>query len=427
MTTIIFRQFDNNKVRKGILPYVKKDRLHYAFIYDLVESYCSDHNMIISDLRILTNHLDELDNLFTKEYKIYCTEPLRHANNLTNEIHKNSDDASKKFIRMKTIVENEEFSIEFDTRLMCSFMGIKKYKSMDIYKVIEPISVNRSGRNILLMPYNIEIIDVLNKLYSFTEYDLNLEYFTKLIEIYKHDKIDKINSDKHHNKNHNKGNFKLQPLIKTINQKIFDFIKDRDLILIGNHTIHFNNTPEKIQLLSEIPPNTLLKDLKTLLKDEIAGNELIYKKQDLNIPKDFRIEKYTFYIKSKDSDKPILDCYNNLEFELIPYVISQHANNDIKIAHPYVLLRFAFIDLWIIKFIYSLNIITKDVLLSKINTLNEFIDTVLLQLNKDISYRFLGIYREYSVDKRLFNLTGNIFQPYYPQMNYATYGKYRIV
>jgi len=421
MTIIIFRPFDNDKVRKDILPYIKKDRLQYAFMYDLIESYCSEHNMIISDLRILTNNTDELDNLFNKEYKIYCTEPLRHANNLTNEIHKNSDDTNKKFIRMKTIVENEEFSIEFDTRLICSFMGVKKYKSVDIYKVIEPLSINKNGRNILLMPYNIEIIDVLNKLYSFTEYDTNLAYFNKLIEIYKYDKInhDKINHDKYNKKS----NTKIQPLIKAINKKIFDFIKDKDLILIGIHTIHFNDTSEKIQLLSEISPNTLLKSLKTLLKDEIAGNELIYKEQNLNIPKDFRIEKYTFYIKSKEYDKPILDCYNNLEFEVIPYTTL----HNIKIAHPYVLLRFAFIDLWIIKFIYSLNIITNSVLLMKINILNKFIDDILLQLDKEISYSFLGIYREYSVDKRLFNLTGNIFQPYYPQLSYATYGKYRTI
>jgi hypothetical protein len=179
---------------------------------------------------------------------------------------------------------------------------------------------------------------------------------------------------------------------------------------------------EKIQILAKETPENIFGSVQKFIAD-ISDFEITMRQQDLHIPKDFRTKRFTFYFvlkaNGKAVEKPFMDVFNSLQYEIIPF-----HKNKLLIAGKWVLLRFLFIDLWILRLVRSMNLLSSDILNTKINYLWQIIEF----FRKEYKFpdpEYCGIYKDYNIDKKINNLQGERFFPYYPHIYVGNKGEYR--
>jgi hypothetical protein len=455
MDQILKTDFFEN-IKKQAECVIKSDRNKYSYLYKIINKYCEDNDIIISNIKTILN-IDDFDNIFNNVLNLYTDKPLTHCNNIINLLHEQLQNQQNKqedtisetmkyetvgetkpmkcdiiseteqdetelienpFYRtlcMKTNIENEEFSIVFNTRIIANVFKIYNYKSTKITDLISPVSINK----LLYVPSEIEIIDVYHNIYLYEEQEKNIQ-LEKLLFGQIQERIDK-------NIIGGACPSSVKSLVASIKAHMIETLikKMNNIIIIGSwvkniveDNICGNN--EKIQIISDIEPNELYDLINNFLKN-IKDVKLIRKNQDIHIPKDYRTTKITYYIKDKYDEKPFLDLFNCTTFELIPYQIY----NNYKIAHKYVILRFLFIDLWIIKFIGFLKLLTDDIVKKKIKIIWSDI-----QFIKEFNYdeekiKYIGTFKKYDIYKKLIKLEEKKYYPYFPEIYYKTNKTYR--
>jgi hypothetical protein len=160
-----------------------KERDQYKKIFNVVEEYVIKNNLLVCNLYKISNIDNNIDSLFDYYYVIYCEICLIHANNIINNIYEhikknitnetdefdiyNADNpnTSIKFLNLKTLTKNEEFSIEYNNRTIVKLYTLQKYGKEEKIRVINAV-VPYTINNINYIPPEIEIIDVYQKIYN---------------------------------------------------------------------------------------------------------------------------------------------------------------------------------------------------------------------------------------------------------------------
>jgi hypothetical protein len=405
-----------DNIKKDAFIQIKKDRDIYSNITNVINEYCKTNQLIISNIPKILSLKESFETIKDQSFYIFSENPFYHANLLTNLIHEKSQNKEiGQLTRLKTVVEYTEYVIDYDTRLIATIYNIKKYKQIKLMDLIMPVEID----NLLLMPPEIEIINVYYRLSTVDDYEKYLEYEPLLYK----EVLGRIQKGIIGGKSCKNKNKDLLEVIKLSIVK--NFVPKFGLILLGSWAydiITKNETCvniDKIQIMGEMNKDTLLNELKVFI-NKITKFSITYREQELHIPKDFRTKRITYYIKINSShgsvEKPFLDLFNCAEFEIIPCCKIKNT----FIAHKWIQLRFLFIDLWILKMIKKLNIISTENISKKnelIIKLIEFFrsDTKQLEdLFKFITYK--GIYVNYNIDKKMQNLQMAIYHPYYPEM-----------
>lgn len=467
----------NKVITKKANSIIKKDRMQFSDVYNTVENYCKNNGIIISSIpKIIKEPQDK-----NFKYELYCEFAFKHATNLSNAIH----ESAGQWVKMKTIVEHQEFSIEYDMRPLIQIYNLIKLKNVDLHSLILPVKID----DILYMSPEIEIIDVYHKLYSpehFDDWEDLLEVENKLFkEIY-----NRISN----------GVFGGAPSpvdktdIKYLKYLVLsdfcgEFIKN--YVVVGHWAFHameaskqqslqMCSSVEKLQVITSMDINQSIEDLTNFLKKH-TNAKISSKKQDLHIPKDFRTSRYTIYVgflgqDGEIKDKAFMDVFDCGTFELIPYVsislfteytdlekvkrardrkISKrrYRNKEkgkryrsqlwgrsrkrggeqkefiIKIGNPFVLLRFLMIDLWVLRMIQEMGHITNDILKTKTKYLIFVIEKIKSKeiglIEKVFGSDYVGIYKNYIISKKIENMKGRLFYPYYPEREILNKGEYR--
>ena len=389
---IIKSDFIPNVLEKA-LPVIDEDRARYKPIWEIVLEYCKANSIIISDRLTLFKVKKTRE-----QYNLYCANPFKHAVHIANQIHQV---LGEKLLFVKTVKEHEELSIEIDTRTLINVFAIERYRKIDAIKLINPVNIN----GLLYMPPEIEIIEVLNSLYDvakFGDWKTLLENdFPQLYDkvmVRKAEGVLGAAECKRARKEY-VDLLKLDILQKWLPSR-------EDVILVGTwayhivaHGLHGRDglcgDVEKVQIISHVEPAELLEDLRAFLN---IPHKITVRENELHIPKDFRTKRSTFYLSIDGKDKPVIDLFNSSSFELIPF----YSKNKLLIADNYVIMRFLFIDLWIVRFIEKLGAIPKDLANKKINHILKLVEFFKdLPEEKFVSY--IGIYHDYTIDKRIAN------------------------
>lgn len=413
-------------IQNQAIQTIKKERDRYDIVWKTIEEYCIKHSLIISNKYILSDLTDSKKNICDKIYRIYTSNPFRHANNLTNDIYKKMiADSERRFTRLKTVKENEEFLIEYDMRQMVQIYKVQKHKSGEPTEVIKPVSIN----NILYMPSELELIDIYHTLYDpnqFKDYNEAFEFEEILFQ--------QVSKRKEHGIIGGSCRIKKRQMLEALKIGIVSewLPKQDDIILIGPWAHDWIKSQkdlcvnvEKIQIIGLITPDKLKHKLqaytRTLTKFDISIRE-----QQLHIPKDFRTIRFTFYIHINTErgiiEKPFLDLFNCAEFEIIPCV----KINNILIGTKWVILRFLFIDLWVVRVIKNMGLLSGDILNKKLVYLWGIIEFFRMEYTmSDQNKKFIGVHRDSNMDKKISNLEGRTFYPYYPETYFKQNKKYR--
>lgn len=408
-------------------PIIKKERDEYSEIYKIIEEYCEQHEIIISDLYVLLNKKEDIKNIYKKSYSLYCANPLLHSNDLANIIHAKGGKLSK-FTKLRTIKEKEEFIIEYNTRLIVTFYKVQRFKSNNKKSsfrspndIIKPTKIE----NLFYMPAEIEMIDIYHNLYDISkidQYEASLEFEKEMFSQFIERKSILGSSD---NCKERKKEFIEALKLSIVNEWLPE---QENTVLIGIWAYNWLTLGEnictdleKIQVISEMDQNQLLASLQKYVS-KFSKFQITIREQELHIPKDFRTKRFTYYINSSSekgtTEKPFLDLFNCANFELIPYTKIQHGETHINIGNKYVILRFLFIDLWIIRLIKNMGLLTTEILQKKVDRITSIIDKIRDVLGEKIQdANFIGVYKDYDQSKKIDSINQiKKFYPYYPEI-----------
>jgi hypothetical protein len=393
-------------------PIINEDRTKYKPFWEHTLNYCKTNNIIISDRLSLFK-----DKKIREVYNLYSMNPFRHSVQLANYLHEHT---GEKLLSVMTVKENEEFTINIDSRALINIYVIQKYRKLDAVKLINPVEINGNK----YIPPEIEIIEVYSDLYNPAKFgdwetlknnDLELLY-DKIIDRKKQGILGA--GDCQRQRREYMDILKIDIIQKWIPEKehvMLIGVWAYNLLTRGLKKICTDS--EKIQIISDSDPISVLDSIRTELN---IPHKIIVKEQDLHIPKDFRTKRYTFYLIIDESEKAFMDMFNSAAFELVPY----HTHEKINIGDNYVILKFLFIDLWIVRLIEKLGIINTAVYTRKLNYLISIIDKVKNMKEVDrISY--MGIFHDYAIDKKIFKMEHNsVYRVYYPDKQLRDTGTY---
>jgi hypothetical protein len=409
------------------LNVINSERDQYKRVWKTIEDYCKKHKLIISNKYIIAGDGNARDNIYKKIYNIYTSNSFKHANNLSNEIHKtNIKDTNACYTRMRTIQENEIFNIEYNMRHVATINNLQKHKSfVDSTKIVKPVEIN----NQLYMPSELELIDIYHLLYNPAMYSerKNASIYEKILfkQVASRNDQGILGAGCRERKRD-----QLQALKIGIVTK---WLPNKDFILIGpwahdwiklESKVCANN--EKIQIIGDITPEKFKYIIQRFVSD-MTKFDVTYREQKLHIPKDPRTTRYTFYIQIRNekgiTEKPFMDLFNIASFEVVPF---KHIH-EMRIGSKEVILRFLFIDMWVIRVIKSMGYLKDYILNKKISYIWGLI--IFFRNTYDIGGKmhFYGTHKDAFVEKKMNDLQTRTYYPYYPAVMLENKNQYREV
>lgn len=232
---------------------------------------------------------------------------------------------------------------------------------------------------------------------------------------------------------------------------------EEPLVLLGVWAVNFMRhgkalcaNPEKVQIVGQISPEKLLAALRKYT-GKFSKAPIVMRNQNLHIPKDFRTLRTTYYmavaVDRRTVEKPFLDLFNCAEFECVPYT----RVDLLCLADPWMIMRFLLVDMWIVRMIYSMDLIGADIFKKKMDELwaafvvvhgkreareksaLRGVESSGVELREDLSEAELyedsqeselcwtGVFRNAKVDKKIADQQSKRAIPYYPEMYAATH------
>jgi hypothetical protein len=322
------------------------DRRKYQPYFEAAERFCSERGIIIggkAGVDLL------LGNPLTKDsfiWDLYCANTFENAKALVELLYNTKNNhVDNQTISLQTNIKHREFTISIEARFLFKVYILDKYRDVVLEDIMEPSLVRGwFGSQVKVFSPSIVLIGLYQTLYSPSKCKQWQESYDIESKIYSHT-IEKI------------GGFDRSVsddiLLRTL-------IKDTRVVLIGDFAAAKLGvgTGSRLQILTAIPLEELSAMTSRVLSNEknqlrrvkVTHERTIYVKYNLCLPSDFQITKHTMYAVVNGEQVPLYDVFNSPTYELVPYTTV----DKIQIGAPYVLLRFIFIDIWIVKLIIGL-------------------------------------------------------------------------
>lgn len=424
---------------------VLRHRKKYDNITSTIEEYISyndsDQNINLSIIggdvgfKLLTNQPAGRNDY---KYLIYSSSAFKCANNLANLLALNQNDNS--IICMKTTIANTKYQVLVNNIVFADIISLGFPHDM-IKILIKPIvsrglsTYNETHKKIMLVPPRFYLIELYKDLYSPAKAEHWEEYKIQEKTLFNRvkERINKLG-----------GNTDLQPSLKLKESLIISllqhFVSDNmNIALIGEYAAKFfiKNNPKSCVLKVISGPVNLEKQISTIrdiVSKTIGNKPVTYKIQNVGILQDHRLRRVIVYVDNKE----IMYIYNSGEYELIPVNRISNGSNNIAIANLYVILRFLFIDIWLIRRVLSMGKIDKKFAKIKLNQSLNLIGILHKKMDKSeakvfnlipkTSQDYIGQVRDENIDQKIFlQKTKKRYYDYFPQEYYRNNKEYRSV
>lgn len=336
----------------GYCPYegvIRDERLKWENYYKIIESFIKKNNLYIGG-NIACDLLqgNQTQNIYDFEYEIYGFDIYNHGMKLADLIAPISKD-----VVLKTVVLHKKLQLWSNSRVFCNLYNIDEHAD----QIIMPLK--KDGfyeKELLVIPPEIMLITLYHTLYDPAQYDdwaETIENEKTLFKILK-DRKEKLVGEGETEVEGGSNELKLDSY--NSRKEFLDFmlhlIRKTDIILIGDHAIEMISDKKSDSLILSVigdhdTASTLIKLIRTKYKDAHITETSKY----INVIKDYRLKR-TILRASKD-EKEIIYIYNCTDYETIPTFVQ----DGYRIGSGFVILRFLIIDLWIIRWIRSMNAI----------------------------------------------------------------------
>lgn len=410
----MYTDIDLSRIEEKAAEYIMdNDRSIYMPYFEIAEYFINENHALLGgstglDL-LLGNKLTV--NSFSWDIYFESKEPFNYAKKFADALA----DAGKKaklnhYIVMTTSVKNSEFAIMIDTRPLFKLFVLNPYRGVSLVKLLNAPMVKSYFKNldILVIPEDAQIIDILQSLYNpgkCGDWPKLLEHEQFLYEKYKL----------------RTGGSEPNRKYMDYAEQLLVYIRESKSILIGSYAIDALRIDADLGNRIQFITDQNIEEVTSGISKSI-GKSCKYVRYHVNLITDFRLTKHTIYIDGQ-KQIPICDVFNSSSYELIPtwdeHLISY---NDILIGNPYVIMRFMYIDIWLLKLISGVSgtDVSKKIqeLKRGVIELRKYINKVfnvdpknLFQLNN-----YVGVYTDPIIaKKKLITEIGYRAKPYYPQ------------
>ena len=414
--------YDKVNILSNLLPaaedYVlKNDRMTFSKYFIAAEEYCITNNILLGGkvgLDLLVNIPLHKDSFM---WELYCEDTYNNTLGLTNVLYE-VEGAASRTVSMQTNIKHKEFTINISGRILFKVYSMDRYRQIPLIKLMGPAVRFGyfTGKEMKLISEEMQLIDIYRSLYSPGKVDLwkqYMDYEDKIYNLIKENLTEKstVELTKEGGAEKITKDFIEELLFSSI-------IKDQHTVLIGDYAMNYLNledSPSRIQIITDKSIDEINSIISKTL-NKIVVKSVAY---NLNLPNDFQITKHTIYLVTNEQ-VPVMDVFNCSSYELIPY----KKINKIKIANPWVILRFKFIDLWVLKIILNLGTDNPEYIKSRskniIYSADKLRNFIINKIKDDPFYLFQldnynGIYTNETVQKKkLIKAIGHRFPIYYP-------------
>lgn len=380
-------------------------------------SYMSDYEVELSEIT----------------YHLYSNKALNHAFILANKMDQYTTERENYFVVMKSTIANKIFDIFVNNIHLVRLYRVL-LADVDITSVMGyEININNKQK-INCINENVYLMEMYSKLYN-PKYvgewnDLLIQESSIFIdEELKETEIE----------------YKDNPTEFEIMNK---FIKNNnEIILIGEHAIYMYAMVD-YQIIKCIT-NKHFKDLIKELKKIFNKYEITYNYSNIGLTIDDNLMRMSV----KFNGKEVMHIFNSAQYELIPYNIIKKEDDFIQVGSPFVIMKFMYIDLFIIQILVEKNIVNENlydvkkkkhnIIINKfrklliddttvINSSNRKITRTIIDQNKAKEIapifqtkNYIGIHKDEIIEQKIKLISGDRIMDYYPKKYKREQGIYR--
>lgn len=323
------------------------DRMLYKPFFERAEQFCSDNNVLIGGPVGVHMLIKKEINKDLFVWDLYCDDIFQTSKNLATALSEvKSPHVPSRTVALQTNIRHKEFTIFVYTRMLFKIYSLDKYRGV---KLSEMMCQNTTPGYFTQVPIKcicaeMQLIETYRILYTpakMAMWQAGLDIEDKLFAVATGPASD-IKGGREQSCDYQK--VLVQLLTKSPH------------VLIGDHALSdmgLITNPARIQIISSDD----IEIIRTLVEKTICNQrtKINQVKYSLNIPSDFQITKHTLYITSGKDQTPIMDVFNSSQFEMIPYYWGRDKYAGVRIGNPWVILRFLFIDIWVLKLIMRMS------------------------------------------------------------------------
>lgn len=312
--------------------------LYNPYICKLIECIIR-YNLIVGGKIgiMLINGVDNIIDQYDWEIYVDNVDTIRLITDMIYNVK--SAHVDSKTTVLSSIVEDNEYMLSINGRLLSKFYILNSYKDMDIFNAIPVLygqqnvlkEFTSSSDKIRYLPKEIAFMQTYRTLYKITQ---NLgSVWTNALRT-----IDMYNNTKKHG-----GGIPHDILSK--------FVGPTDIIVgdFALNTMGLLHKPSKLQFISSTHMKDIIIHCNNIMNRKStkynAKDKLNYVSHHLPLISDTLFKKYTIRVDSGKYQEYVCDVYNSTTYELVPYVII----NGKKIGSPWVLMRFIYVEMWFIR------------------------------------------------------------------------------
>lgn len=347
---------------------MSSDRDLYSPYFYAIEEFCSKNKFMIGGkvgIDIMCESALTRNDFFVE---IYGPNIYDNGRKLVDSLYllpkKHIDNS---YIELKTDIPNTELTVFINLRRVCKiyYFDLSFKSNTTLLDIIKPnflYGFRYKLQPIPFIPEELQLIDIYRDLYNPSKNGQWRELFETSQNLYKKSEKylqSKISKDGGEELDvcpvfllevtggaaeMNKRNLVLNAV-----RRILKFLKEFGVI-IGDFAIDTNliehpekNMYKRLQFLIDMEIDDVVGAIKKLITDE----KIIFKAFKVNIITDFRIKKWSLYI----DETSVCDIFNSPAYEMIPFEVLPKGY---KIGSLFVLIRFKFIDMWIMRLIRNL-------------------------------------------------------------------------
>lgn len=352
------------------------------------------------------NELVLVEDNFT--YFLYSSNALYDTNELANMFAEITP-----YVQMNTTIIQLLFEIRVNFITFIKIFNVRKVRDVNIITQLgERIPGTQPARDVLHLSREIEIIKVYNDLYDFSQEDKWDDLYEKEEELFAI-----ISRDYPQKQGGAQPNQKKQ-------LELFTLLTQMNCIFIGVYGASFMTNLEqksKIQIITDDLQGVAKKIIEILAKSGIGAN--------IKFDKSFEMIEHRLQVAILESNGVIFaEIFNAASYELLmckhlkPLGAGAH-NTGARVAHPYVICKFLFLELFKFRLLAFAERIDRKVYeLKKI----EVIDIV--SKIREFTFETFDVYGRY-YDEVLAIKHAQLKSPapYWPRKHFVANGKYRVI
>jgi hypothetical protein len=372
----------------------------------LLKEYLAEFDDFIKILLDYTKNNKLIVFKTNRMFNIYSRNSLADATNIANLFV-----AKSKYIKVITKVPYIIFDIQVKFNNFCRVTKIMEFRGVSYYDLYgDRQNINKQTSEISYLKDQIyisrivELIKIYSELYSFTNEDEweSLKRQELICFSYYDATAD--------NKKFIHGG--AQP-DQSVQSEIYKIIKDLDCVLVGNFAVA-NLVDAKINFATKI--QLIANDIEPIVEAfKTKGINVNVKHDKFAFPFELRLMVTTLELEGTI----FMEIFNCGKYD----VIMCKKINGIKIAHPYVICKFLFVELFKFQILLHSNKIPENVYTKKKSEIIDLASKIRnIEFNK---IEIFGIHHdeELAIKEDIGN--ANMYHPYEPYKYFLTFQKYR--